>query len=295
MAKISVVMCCYNSERYIKETIDSVLGQTFQDFEFIIWNDGSTDSTKAIVESYHDSRIQLFSDVNRGEGMAAQLACRHVTAKYIARIDSDDVWLPEKLALQYDYMESHPQTVLLSCPVIYIDDKSVELGRSFPVTKVSYLNKSIEKVNYFPHSGSIYRTELYQKVGGYNNVRFFQDCLLFWKMSDYGDLALFPKPLIKYRLLAGSVDHRIERSAYKSIIFAYKDKIYKEKGTNETDIKLFNTIYDLIERINNEKFVYKQNIQNRLYNALCIIMSADCAYKIMIYLKNFIGFFRFSL
>lgn len=286
MAKVSVVMCCYNAEKYIKETIDSVLRQTFEDFEFIIWNDGSTDATMSLVESYSDPRIKVFTDINRGEGMAAQLACRHTSAKYIARIDSDDVWLPEKLALQYEYMESHPNTVLLSCPVIFIDAESRELGLSFPVTNTSYLNKSIAKVNMFPHSGSIYRTEVYKKVGGYNNVRYFQDRLLFWKMSEYGDLALCPKPLIKYRMLAGSVAHRIDNSAYKYVILAYKDKIYKEKGTNETDIKLYNTIYDLIEKIDKEEFVYKQDIQNKVYNILCIFLGKNAAYKLMVFLKN---------
>ena len=286
MAKVSVVMCCYNAEKYIKETIDSVLEQTFDDFEFIIWNDGSTDGTMSIVESYKDPRIKVFSDINRGEGMAAQLACRHASAKYIARIDSDDVWLPEKLALQYDYMESHPSTVLLSCPVIFIDKDSKELGLSCPVTKTSYLNKSIAKVNCFPHSGSIYRTDVYTKVGGYNNVRYFQDRLLFWKMSDYGDLALFPWPLIKYRLLAGSVAHRIDNSAYKYIIWAYKDKIYKEKGANETDIRLYNAIYDLIEKNDKEAFVYKLDVQNKIYNSLCMLLGKKVAYKLMTFLKN---------
>ena len=286
MAKISVVMCCYNSERYIKETIDSVLGQTFKDFEFIIWNDGSTDLTEQIIMSYSDERIIYFKDSNKGEGMAAQLACRHASAKYIARIDSDDVWLPQKLSLQYEYMESHPNTVLLSCPVIFIDAESRELGLSFPVTKTSYLNKSIAKVNNFPHSGSIYRTDVYTKVGGYNNVRYFQDRLLFWKMSEYGDLALFPWPLIKYRMLAGSVAHRIDNSAYKYIIWAYKDKIYKEKGTNETDIKLYNTIYDLIEKNDKEVFVYKQDVQNRVYKSLCMLMGKNAAYKLIVFIKN---------
>lgn len=292
MAKISVVMCCYNSERYIKETIDSVLGQTLQDFEFIIWNDGSTDSTKAIVESYHDPRIRLYSDVNRGEGMAAQLACRHVTAKYIARIDSDDVWLPEKLALQYDYMESHLQTVMISCPVIFIDENSKELGCSFPVTRLSYLNKSITTDNKFPHSGSIYRTEIYKKVGGYNNVRYCQDRLLFWKMSDYGDLALFPRPLIKYRLLASSVAHRIDSSPYKDIIWAFRDKIYKDKGTNETDLRLYNTIYDMVEKKDKEVFVYSPDAQNRLYYFLCKFMSETTAYQLMVGLKNALSFIK---
>ena len=285
MAKVSVVMCCYNSKLYIKETIDSVLNQTFSDFEFIIWNDGSTDSTEDIILAYKDDRIKYFKDVNRGEGMAAQLACRHATAKYIARIDADDVWLPEKLELQYDYMESHPNTVMMSCPVVYIDKNSKELGLTFPVTKTSYLNKSIRTHNLFPHSGSIYKTEIYQKVGGYDNVRFFQDMLLFWKLSDYGDLALWSKPLIKYRLLGGSVAHRIESSEYKDALFAMKDVIYREKGANKRAIEVYNSIYDLIEK-KNEEFVYEDDFQNRLYKALSKLLGCSRAYSFMVFLKN---------
>lgn len=286
MAKISVVMCCYNAEKYIKETIDSVLAQTFKDFEFIIWNDGSTDSTLSVIENYNDSRIKLFTDVNRGEGMAAQLACRHASAKYIARIDSDDVWLPEKLSLQYDYMETHPHTVLLSCPVIFIDKNSKELGLSFPITKVSYLNKSMAYENKFPHSGSIYRTEIYKKVGGYNDVRLFQDWLLFGKLKDFGDVALFSRPLIKYRLMAGSVAHRLDNSPYRFIIKAYVDKIYKEKGTNDVDIKLFNNIYSMIGGGDQRDYVYEQDLQNKLYNIMCKVIGKSFSYKLIVFTKN---------
>lgn len=285
MAKVSVVMCCYNSERYIKETIDSVLNQTFSDFEFIIWNDGSTDTTEQIIKSYNDERIKYFKDENKGEGMAAQLACRHATAKYIARIDSDDVWLPEKLALQYDYMEKHSNMVMISCPSIYIDKNSEYLGVTFPVTRIKHLKKTMPKGNRFPHSGSIYKSEAYFKVGGYNNIRLFQDALLFWKLADYGDVYLWPFPLIKYRLLSGSVSHRVSVSAYRNVILALRHKIYMEKGSNEKDIELFNSLYNLIEK-DSEEYVYKDNLQNKFYKAISQLIGKKMAYKIIVFIKN---------
>ncbi len=285
MAKVSVVMCCYNAEKYIKETIDSVLGQTFEDFEFIIWNDGSTDSTMSIVESYSDPRIKVFTDINRGEGMAAQLACRHATAKYIARVDSDDVWLPEKLSLQYAYMENHPQTVMMSCPVIYIDKDGKELGYSFPVTKINYLKKSIYKENRFPHSGSIYRTDIYLKVGGYNNIRLIQDYLLFLKMCDYGDLALWNYPLIKYRLLSESVSNRIKKSPYNNILYAINRKISQDKGAVEKDIEMFNTVYNLIEKTD-DSLNYQVSVVNRIHCLLSILIGKKRSYKLIVSLLN---------
>ena len=75
---VSVVMCAYNAEKYIGETIRSVLNQTYRKFEFIIWNDGSTDSTESIVKSFKDDRIRYFYHANTGLGMALNLACKEV-------------------------------------------------------------------------------------------------------------------------------------------------------------------------------------------------------------------------
>lgn len=286
--KVSVVMCCYNAERYVKETIDSVLNQTFQDFEFIIWNDGSTDRSKEIIEGYTDKRIRVYSDINRGEGKAAQLACGKVRAKYICRVDSDDIWLPEKLEIEYEYMETHPQVVLISCPSIYIDSNSRELGLTFPITKKSYLAKTININNRFVHSGSMYRTDIYKKTGGYKDLRLFQDWLLFNQISEYGSLALMSKPLIKYRLLPNSIMHRIEKSPYLPIIKEFQRKIIKDKGKNEEDLELFNSLYKLIGNKPDDEItnVYDPDIQNKIYQILHKIVGAELAYKTIIFLMN---------
>lgn len=284
---VSVVMCCYNSEHYIKETIDSVLAQTFDNFEFIIWNDGSTDSTKVIIESYQDGRIRLFSDINRGEGKAAQLACEQVKGRYIARIDSDDIWLPTKLEEEFLYMEKHPEIALVSCPLIFIDQNNNELGQTFPVTNVIFLTKSILKENRFVHSGSLYRSDIYRKTGGYDDVRYFQDWLLFRKISDYGLLALMPKPLIKYRLLPNSVAHRMIKSPYLNILNALKMKIVKDRGLVKEDLKLYNAVYNLLSKdsVDNE-LIFKRDLQNNIYLFFSKIMGHDYSYKLMIAFMN---------
>lgn len=291
MPKVSVVMCCYNSERYIKETIDSVLGQTFTDFEFIIWNDGSTDSTENIILGYSDERIKYFKDINRGEGLAAQLACSHVSAPYISRIDSDDVWLPGILSEEYDYMESHPETVLISCPVLYIDADSKVFKRIFLATRTDYLKKSIDRGNCFVHSGAMYRTEIYLKVGGYSDVRLIQDHLLFKKMSKYGDLALLKKPYVKYRMLPNSVAHRVDNSPYRDIIELFHNKIIKDNGTNEDDLHMLNLIYNKIRADNTgEVDFYKLDFQNRLFLFMRKFLGEEIANRIIVYLKNLLSY-----
>lgn len=288
--KVSVVMCCYNAEQYIEKTIESVLNQTYKDFEFIIWNDGSTDNTKKIIESFSDDRIRLFNDINKGEGKAGQLGCNEALGEYIARIDSDDIWLPSKLEEQYFFMEKNPDVVMVSCPMIFIDQNNKELGFTFPITKSSYLTKTIKYCNRFPHSGAMYRTSIYKKTGGYKDLRLFQDWLLFNQMSDYGNLALMPRPLIKYRLLPNSVMHRIEKSPYLSIIREFQKKIIYDKGRNPKDIMVFNSIYSLIGKTeDNDELVFKMDIQNRMYKVLSVLFGKNKAYDLMIFFRNLLA------
>ena len=287
MAKVSVVMCCYNSERYIKETIDSVLNQTFTDFEFIIWNDGSTDSTEKIILSYKDDRINYFKDENKGEGKAANLACQYVTSNYIARIDSDDLWLPTKLEEQYRYMEMHPEIVLSSFPMILIDADSKYIKHTFPITKLSYINEHFTESNTICHSGSMYRTSAYRKIGGYSGIRFFQDYLLFRQLSDYGQIALLKEPLIKYRIVSNSVAQKALTSGYYGILKAYVHKIILDKGTIPEDIDAFNKLYESIPK--SKTVTTSPNPKgNRdiIFDLLKLLFGEKIAYSLMLWGVN---------
>lgn len=105
--KISVVMPVYNGEKYLKECIDSVLAQTLPDFEFIIVDDGSTDSTKEIIKSYSDDRIVYIKKNHNGISEALNLSIRRAIGLYIARMDADDIMYPNRLELQYNYLQTH--------------------------------------------------------------------------------------------------------------------------------------------------------------------------------------------
>ncbi|GHU81698.1 hypothetical protein FACS189415_0580 [Bacteroidia bacterium] len=107
---ISVVLPVYNGELYLRESVDSILSQTFKNFELIIINDGSTDATADIILSYNDSRIvYLENEVNQKIVFSLNLGLSRSRGKYIARMDADDIALPQRLQLQYDFMESHPE------------------------------------------------------------------------------------------------------------------------------------------------------------------------------------------
>jgi glycosyltransferase involved in cell wall biosynthesis len=108
--EISVVLAVYNGAKYLKEAIDSILLQTFTDYEFIIINDGSTDATSKIISSYSDPRIvSLENETNKGLIYSLNRGLSVSKGKYIARMDADDIALPKRFQIQFDYMETHPE------------------------------------------------------------------------------------------------------------------------------------------------------------------------------------------
>lgn len=126
----TVVVPLYNAERFIAATLDSVLAQTFADYEVVVVNDASTDGGPALVESYmaRDSRVRMVTQENRGLAGARNSGIRASRGRYIALVDADDLWLPEKLALHFRHLESRPEVGLSFAPSLFIDERGAPLG-----------------------------------------------------------------------------------------------------------------------------------------------------------------------
>lgn len=125
---ISVVMSVYNGEEYLRDAIDSILRQTFTDFEFIIIDDGSTDQTLKIIKQYRDSRIRLVSRENRGLIASLNEGIDLAKADYIARQDADDISMPTRFEKQFAYLKSHQETAVLGSSFSMINEKGQELA-----------------------------------------------------------------------------------------------------------------------------------------------------------------------
>lgn len=123
---VSVVMPVYNGEDYLREAIDSILNQTFTDFEFIIINDCSIDATEDIILSYHDSRIvYLRNNQNFGVALSLNRGLDSAKGRYIARLDADDIARPERLRTQVEYMDKHPEVDVLATSSQSFDETGV--------------------------------------------------------------------------------------------------------------------------------------------------------------------------
>jgi glycosyltransferase involved in cell wall biosynthesis len=165
---VSVVMAVKNGSDYIRQSLNSVIHQTFSDFEIIVINDGSEDDTLAIVESLKDARIRIYSQKNRGVARAANRGLALARGKYIARIDHDDLWFPERLAKQIAYLESHPEIALVgSAAVIWSGNSPTDRGLDHPTTSAE-IQWELLFNNPFVHSSILFRKEVIKNVGLYS-------------------------------------------------------------------------------------------------------------------------------
>jgi glycosyltransferase involved in cell wall biosynthesis len=129
MPRVSVVLPSYNHERYVRECVQSVLDQTYRDFEVIITDDGSTDGTVKAIKEFTDSRIQLYVYAeNKGACTAADDCIRKSTGEYIAMLNSDDAWEPTKLEKQVEYLDSHPEIGAVFTKATFVDEASRPVG-----------------------------------------------------------------------------------------------------------------------------------------------------------------------
>lgn len=229
---VSVVMTVYNTREYVAEAVESVLGQTLADFEFIVIDDGSTDRSAEILRRFaaRDGRVRLVSRANTGIVAAANEGIGVARGKYLARMDSDDVCLPHRFETQVKYLDDHPECVLVGSRVTVVDP----YGSPVFVSGQKLTHEQIEAELLSSGGGwavvqpsAMMRLDAVRKVGGYrgrHNVSEDQD--LFLRLAEVGRVANLEEPLLKYRRHYKSVMHtqwqerqevkeRIVREAYE--------------------------------------------------------------------------------
>ncbi len=206
---VSVVMTAYNTERYIASAVGSVLAQTFEDFELIIVNDGSSDGTRGVIDRLadQDGRVRVFHRDNAGICAASNFGIAQSRAPLIARLDSDDLAEPERLAKQVAFMGEHEDVVCLGTFVDYIDEKGRRLTTiQTPLTHEAIDAKHLEGHCSVWHTSAVFRRAAFEQVGGYNTD--FACCVdmeLWLRLGEVGRLANLPERLQRYRMHLGSV------------------------------------------------------------------------------------------
>lgn len=204
--RISVVMPVWNGEAYLREAIDSIVSQTFTDFELIIVDDGSTDGTAKILASYHDARLRVFRLDHAGIVVALNFGIAQAKAEWIARQDADDVSLPHRLEAQWKALQLNPQAVLAHTDAEYIGEESRSAGRArFPKTRAFM---ALRLCYFCPivHSTVLFKKETALAAGGYlPDERHAEDYSLWGRMLERGEFVGLPERLLKLRIHSMSV------------------------------------------------------------------------------------------
>lgn len=184
---ISVIMPAYNAERFIAESIDSILRQTFTDFELIIIDDGSTDFTRMIIESYtkKDDRIRFYSQTNHGVVYTANKAIKEARGRYIARIDADDIAMPDRLRQQFNILEDNPDTVLVCSSFEVISDEGEFLYKDIVPPDDAAIKLSLYIRNPIANGSTLIRTDTMKEVGLFDDV-FAEDLHMWTKLASKG-------------------------------------------------------------------------------------------------------------
>ena len=211
-------MSVYNGYKYLSETIESILDQSFTGFEFIIIDDGSTDGSSEIIDRYRqqDTRINVIQNrENIGLALSLNKGLQAAEGKYIARMDADDICLPERFQIQFDYLEEHPEICILGSGIIHIDNEGNEIRRiSYPNTPNRLRwNMLFGTTGLVCHPCAMMRSEKIREVGLYRNLPASQDMDLWCRFFAHEPLPItnLDIPLVKYRWHENSFSTRFSK------------------------------------------------------------------------------------
>ena len=201
-ARISVLMPAYNAERYVLQSVQSVLGQTYEDFELLVVDDCSTDRTPVILASIQDRRLRVLRN-ERNLGIVGSLnrAMEHARGGYIARIDADDYCLPTRFAKQVQYLDAHPNVVLLGTETFILEDGKVRRERQRGDADPAVVRWRSLVSNPIGHPTMMFRADAAASLGTYlrEEFKYAEDFDFSHRLLRVGDLAVLPENLVIYR------------------------------------------------------------------------------------------------
>ncbi len=202
---VSVVMPVHNGERYLRAAADSILTQSFADFEFLIVDDGSTDGTPAILDGYarRDPRVRLLRQERRGPclSVALRIGCAAARGRTIARMDADDVAFADRLERQVRFLDSRPEIAVVGGALQYLGDEGPLPRFLRHPTSADAVRDALPHYNCIAHPTAVFRRDVYDAVGGYRRAFMHGEEYDLWlRIADRHGLANLPDPVLYYRL-----------------------------------------------------------------------------------------------
>lgn len=277
---VTVLMSVYNGEKYLRQAIDSILNQTFKDFEFLIINDGSTDKTLEILQSYNDSRIKIINnEKNIGLTKSLNKGLRIASGKYIARQDADDVSLPERLKKQVKFLEKNKTVGLLGSSYYIIDanDKRIAIDKISTEKNAS----SKQTAHFICHGSVLIRKKCLEKVGTYREIfKYAQDYDLWLRVANKFEIRNIREPLYNLRITDNSISSK--KKSQQDLYASLAIKLAEERevyGKDRLDLISYDKAIKVRDRIFNTSGIKKRKMFSHNYSTLAQAAFALGEYK----------------
>jgi glycosyltransferase involved in cell wall biosynthesis len=261
--KVSVVMSVFNGEAFLSEAIESILNQTFRDFEFIIIDDGSTDKTAEILAAYasRDLRIRIRSHENKGLAVSLNVGIGLAQGKYVARMDADDISLPTRFQQQVDFLEAHPEVGVLggASEVINLQRQVIDIRH--PPLQDSEIKAIMFRHNIMSHPSVMMRREILLAVGGYRPALVdAEDYDLFLRMGERSQLANLDTPLIRLRIHPNQVSRSHLQHQVVCALAAQVSASLRKRGQSDPLCRVAEVSLPLLESLGVGREQFRQKL-----------------------------------
>ncbi|MFC2059680.1 glycosyltransferase family 2 protein [Chloroflexota bacterium] len=259
---VSVIIPTYNRAHLIGRAIQSVLNQTYQDFEIVIIDDGSTDNTEEVVKGFSYDRLRHIQLSEKpGQCVARNTGLKAAKGEYIAVLDDDDSWLDEeKLKKQIEFLDAHPDYVLVGTNSVVVDGNGSELARGSLPEKDDEIRGKLLEQNCFVHSSVMYRKSAVMIFGGYSPVKGTPNCNdyeLWLQLGTVGKFANLPIYGVNYTIWSGNISIWLGNISAKNLLTLRLNDLkltskYKNeypnyrRAINSRYVAVFNALFHVI-------------------------------------------------
>lgn len=218
--RVSILIPVYNGMPYLRQAVASVLKQTLHDWQCVIVNDGSTDATRNYLASLHDKRFKILHQENAGISAALNHGLQHCDGRYIARLDSDDIAMPTRLAEQVEFLDSHPEVALLGTQVAPLGSRGVGSSLNLPTEHHAILAALMAARHAMAHSSIMVRSDMLRRLGGYWSLPYGEEYDLFLRIGEVARLANLDCVLLRYRVHQTGMNGSAMRRLRLSVAYA---------------------------------------------------------------------------
>lgn len=248
---VSVVMSVFNGEAFLAEALESVLDQTFLDFEFLVVDDGSRDGTAEILRTFadRDRRIRILDQDNRGLAVSLSRGVSEACGRYVARMDADDICLPDRFARQVAFLDRHPAVGVVGGAVQQIDSDGKPQDVIIMPTESDVIRGQLARRSPIAHPTAMIRRDLLAEVGAYRSAfRYAQDYDLWLRIGERAEIANLPDIVLRYRVHDGNVSRKHLLAKLEAVLLARASARARGRGAEDPADGLDGFPGDFIDR-----------------------------------------------